>query len=140
MSEREGEEWGMLRQKLEGEKAASTAQLLFKSARLLQTYALERIRTEIGVRGIRPSHTALFPHIDVKGTRLTEIAKRAEISKQAVGVLVQEMEEMGSSRRSSTRRMVGRVSSSSREEGRGSSKAYAPSDASRPTSFATSAF
>ncbi|MCB9682522.1 MAG: MarR family transcriptional regulator [Alphaproteobacteria bacterium] len=44
---------------------------------------------------VRPAHTALFPHIDLDGTRLTVIAERAGISKQAVGQLVDDLVAMG---------------------------------------------
>ena len=44
---------------------------------------------------LRASHTNLFPHIDFKGVRLTELANKLGISKQAVGQVVAELEEMG---------------------------------------------
>jgi len=45
---------------------------------------------------LRTSHTALFPHIDLEhGTRLTELARRVGISKQAVAQLVDELESFG---------------------------------------------
>ena len=45
--------------------------------------------------GFRISHTSLLPHIDLEGTRPVDLAKRMGISKQAVGQLVRELEEMG---------------------------------------------
>ena len=51
-------------------KSASTAQLLFKCARLVNELALERLRLATG-QALRPAHTALFPLIDLEGTRLT---------------------------------------------------------------------
>lgn len=41
-----------------------------------------------GFRRFRASHMNLLRHIDVDGTRITEIAERARSSKQAVGQLV----------------------------------------------------
>ncbi|HCH65240.1 MAG: MarR family transcriptional regulator [Deltaproteobacteria bacterium] len=79
---------------IEAAKAASTAQLLFRCARLLDERALARLRTETGLP-IRPAHTRLFPHIDLEGTRPTEVARRMGISKQAVGSLIAELEQMG---------------------------------------------
>lgn len=79
---------------IEAAKAASTAQLLFKCARLLDHYALGRLREEVG-QPLRPAHTKLFPHIDLDGTRATEIARRMGVSKQAVGPLLAELEQMG---------------------------------------------
>ena len=55
----------------------------------------ERVRRRSGLEALRASHTALFPHIDFEGTRLTELARRLGISKQAVGQLVGELEAMG---------------------------------------------
>jgi DNA-binding MarR family transcriptional regulator len=82
-------------QALEKEKRASVGQLLFKAARLLDERAIARVNQEPGRAQLRPAHTNLFPHIDFHGTRLTDIAKRIGITKQAVGQLVAELEEMG---------------------------------------------
>ena len=81
--------------KLEHAKAESVAQLLFKCARLLNEQALARLDMPEGAPRLRPAHTSLFPHIDLAGTRLTELAKRMGISKQAVGQLVDELEQLG---------------------------------------------
>ena len=53
------------------------------------------MREHMGFEGLRAAHTNLFPHIDLGGTRLTDLARRVGISKQAVGQLVDELEEMG---------------------------------------------
>jgi DNA-binding MarR family transcriptional regulator len=81
---------------LEALKRASVGQLLLKSARLLDERALERVnRTGGPPIPIRPAHTSLFPHIDKQGTRLTELARRLGVTKQAVGQLVSDLEQMG---------------------------------------------
>ena len=82
-------------ERLERVKAASVAQLLFKCARLLNEQAIARIEVPEGLPRLRAAHTSLFPHIDHGGTRLTELARRLGISKQAVGQLVDELEQMG---------------------------------------------
>jgi DNA-binding MarR family transcriptional regulator len=82
------------REKLEIEKARRTIQLLFKAARLLNERAIERVRVRTG-RPIRLAHTSILPHIDLEGTRLTEIARRLGVTKQAAGQLVDELEEQG---------------------------------------------
>lgn len=82
------------RDKLEAEKAQRTVQLLFKAARLLNERAIARVQRRTDAR-VRVAHTALFPHVDLEGTRLTEIAKRLGMTKQAAGQLVDELEEMG---------------------------------------------
>lgn len=83
------------RAELEAKKRGSVAQLLFKCARLLDEQAIARVRERAGVPQLRPAHTTLFPHIDLEGTRITEIARRVGISKQAVAQLVDELEAMG---------------------------------------------
>jgi DNA-binding MarR family transcriptional regulator len=80
--------------RLEREKAGSTVQLLFKAARLLNERAIDRIR-ERTKKPVRLAHTTLLPHVDLAGTRLTDLAKRLGVSKQAAAQLVDELEEMG---------------------------------------------
>ncbi|MCA9668342.1 MAG: MarR family transcriptional regulator [Myxococcales bacterium] len=82
------------RDKLEAAKRASVGQLLFKCARLFNELAIGRVRAVWKVP-IRTAHTSVFPHIDLEGTRLTELARRVGVSKQAVGQLVDELVEMG---------------------------------------------
>jgi DNA-binding MarR family transcriptional regulator len=83
-----------LKAEIEARKQQSFAQLLFRCARLTNELAVSRVRETTG-QDLRTAHTNLFPHIDLEGTRLTEIARRAGISKQAVGQLVDELVEMG---------------------------------------------
>jgi DNA-binding MarR family transcriptional regulator len=47
------------------------------------------------VPAARLAHTTLLPHIDLDGTRATEIARRAGITKQAVGQLVDDLARLG---------------------------------------------
>lgn len=82
------------RERFERDKREATAQLLLKCARLVNERAIARVRRETKLN-IRTSHTLLFPHIDLEGTRQTELAERLGISKQAVGRLVDELVEMG---------------------------------------------
>lgn len=83
------------RERLEAAKQASTLQLLFKTSRLLNERALERVADRPGRPILRPSHTALFPHIDRGGTRITDLARRIGITKQAVSQLVDDLEKIG---------------------------------------------
>jgi DNA-binding MarR family transcriptional regulator len=80
--------------RLEELKRESTGQLLLKCARLLDERAVERVRAA-GAPRLRPAHTRLLPHIDPDGTRLTDLARRLGITKQAVGQLVGDLVEMG---------------------------------------------
>ncbi len=43
----------------------------------------------------KPKHSAVFASIDLQGSRLTELAGRANITPQAMGELVDELEELG---------------------------------------------
>jgi DNA-binding MarR family transcriptional regulator len=79
---------------LERAKRASWTQLLMRCARLVNERGLERVRERFGVP-VRPAHTTLFPHIELEGTRLVDLARRVGTTKQAVGQLVTELEEMG---------------------------------------------
>ena len=76
--------------RLESAKQASLGQLLFKCSRLFNEQALQLANQRSGVP-VRMAHTALFPHIDLDGTRLTTLAGRLGMSKQAVGQLVDEL-------------------------------------------------
>ena len=50
---------------------------------------------EAGFEDIRPAHTAVFQHIDADGTRLTDLAERAQMTKQSMGYLVDYLEQHG---------------------------------------------
>lgn len=93
---------------LEAKKSESALQLLFKTSRLTNEWALERLARKHSeaagatsapghreVPSLRESHTRLLPHIELEGTRITTLATRLGISKQAVSELVGEMEVMG---------------------------------------------
>jgi DNA-binding MarR family transcriptional regulator len=48
---------------------------------------------------LRPAHSGVFAHIDLDGTRLTELANRANMTPQAMGELVDDLERLGYVRR-----------------------------------------
>src|SRR6476661_1108158 len=50
---------------------------------------------ETGFADIRPAHTAVFQHIEGDGSRLTDLAERAQITKQSMGYLVDYLEQRG---------------------------------------------
>lgn len=57
---------------------------------------------ERGLSDVRAGHAAVFLHIDRRsGTRLTELARRARISKQGMMLVVDELETRGYIRRAS---------------------------------------
>lgn len=43
----------------------------------------------------RPAHSAVFAQISAEGSRLTDLARRANITPQAMGELVDELEQLG---------------------------------------------
>ena len=43
----------------------------------------------------RPAHSAVFAHIDLEGTRLSRLARRANMPPQAMGELVDDLERLG---------------------------------------------
>lgn len=47
----------------------------------------------------RPAHSAVFAHIDLTGTRLTTLAARANVTPQAMGELVDDLQRLGYVRR-----------------------------------------
>ncbi|MFM2417587.1 MAG: hypothetical protein RL385_2310 [Pseudomonadota bacterium] len=77
------------------EKRESTLQVLFKVSRLLDERAVARIASKKGAPKLRRAHMALLPHLDLDGTRITVLADRLGISKQAVSQLVDDLEVMG---------------------------------------------
>ena len=76
------------------EKRISIAQLLFRTARLYSEKILYENETNPGTLQLRPSHTALFPYISGEGVRATALAGQPGISKQAIGQLLSELEEL----------------------------------------------
>jgi DNA-binding MarR family transcriptional regulator len=78
----------------EAAKQASTGQLLIRTARLFNERAVARSRTVRGL-DLRPAHTALFPHLSLEGTRMTALAEKMGVTKQAVGKVVEELEQAG---------------------------------------------
>jgi len=50
---------------------------------------------EAGFDDLRPAHTAVFQHIEAAGSRLTDLAERAQITKQSMGYLIDHLEQCG---------------------------------------------
>lgn len=50
---------------------------------------------EAGFDDVRPAHTPVFQHIKAEGSRLTELAERAQLTKQSMGYLVDYLEQRG---------------------------------------------
>jgi DNA-binding MarR family transcriptional regulator len=84
-----------MRRNLEAAKKRSVAQLLFKCARLLNDRAIARANEEEEGFTLRQAHTRLLPHLDFEGTRMVDLARKMDVTKQAVSQLVSELELAG---------------------------------------------
>ncbi len=69
-------------------------QHLLEVAKDFQKRGLEGF-SAAGHAGLQPAHQAVLTHLRVSGARLTELARRASMSKQAMGQLVDEVERLG---------------------------------------------
>ncbi|MEY4511208.1 MAG: hypothetical protein RLZZ450_3330 [Pseudomonadota bacterium] len=76
-------------------KGASTLQLLFKCARRANERAIDRVNQGLAVPVLKGAHTSLLPHLSFDGVRVVELAKRLEITKQAVSQTLAEMVDEG---------------------------------------------
>ena len=73
--------------------------LLLQAHRAL-TSELREGMTERGYPDVRPGHAAVFMHIDRRsGTRLTDLARRARMTKQGMMLIVDDLESRGYVRR-----------------------------------------
>lgn len=79
---------------LEHYRKHNLGQSLMEVARHFQKHALEGFLEE-GHTGLQASHQAVLTHLSLSGSRLTELAKRAAMTKQAMGQLVDEVEALG---------------------------------------------
>lgn len=73
----------------------SVTQRLLRVARLVDERAIAEINREAGRPLLRPALTRVFPHIDFGGVRITELAIRLGVTKQAASQLVAELEAEG---------------------------------------------
>jgi len=76
-------------------------QLSNNLSRLLREFSRDfetRIRLLLNERGhpdIRPSHSAVFANLGLGAVRVTELAERAQVTQQAMGKMLKELERMG---------------------------------------------
>jgi len=70
-------------------------------ARLLREFSHDferRIWQGLAARGypdVRPSHSAVFANLGMGAVRVTELAERAQVTQQAMGKMLKELERMG---------------------------------------------
>jgi DNA-binding MarR family transcriptional regulator len=68
--------------------------LFLRAHRDFSERSIEKLRAR-GHTGLTLAHTALLVHLDIDGTRITTLADRAGVTKQAMGHLVQDLEQKG---------------------------------------------
>jgi len=68
--------------------------LLFRAADAFSEEVFERVG-EAGLADLRPGHGCVFGNIDPEGSRLTELARRANMTKQTVGEVATDLERLG---------------------------------------------
>ncbi|TMR96394.1 MarR family winged helix-turn-helix transcriptional regulator [Nonomuraea basaltis] len=71
--------------------------LLYEAYLRLQDVVLEAGRAYDA--GIRPAHSAVFFHMEHGGIRLSRLAEKAQMTAQAMGALVDDLENLGYLRR-----------------------------------------
>jgi DNA-binding MarR family transcriptional regulator len=71
-----------------------TGRLFWRAHRAFGELAFEKLH-ERGYEGLSTVHTNLLAHLDIEGTNVTTLADRAGITKQAMGRLVDDLEEKG---------------------------------------------
>lgn len=85
-----------LLRRLEQQQKASLGFLLIRCGQLWNDRAIARVNAEAGDEVLREAHTRLLPHLQApEGLRITELARRVGVTKQAVQPLVAELAERG---------------------------------------------
>ena len=69
--------------------------VLFECARLLDDVARAEVNRQAGARVLTPALVRLLPHLTTAGVRPTELARRVDVSKQAVGQALGDLESRG---------------------------------------------
>lgn len=76
-------------------QAASFGHTLLAAARLFDQRGQARLNEALGEEIARPSVMRLVPWLDASGIRPSELARRTDVTKQAVGQTLAEMEARG---------------------------------------------
>lgn len=85
---------GRDRAMLEELRQTHIGRLLLQAQRAFNGEAIRRLRAR-GHAGLGVAHTAVLPHLDLDGTRITTLAERAGMTKQGMGKLVVDLERLG---------------------------------------------
>lgn len=90
-----------MKQSVAEQNQAVACQLSNNLSRLLREFSRnfeQRIWQGLAARGhpgIRPSHSAVFANLGTGAVRVTELARRAQVTQQAMGKILKELERMG---------------------------------------------
>lgn len=79
---------------LERFRRTNIGQPLTEIAKDFQKRALAKF-AERGHAGLQPAHTAVIANLGLEGARLTDLARRASMTKQGMGQLVDEVQRLG---------------------------------------------
>jgi DNA-binding MarR family transcriptional regulator len=74
--------------------SAHLARLLLQALRRVERASVDKLH-ERGHRGVRTGHIPVFASVDKGGTRITDLAARAGMTRQMMGRLVRELAEQG---------------------------------------------
>lgn len=77
------------------EAGRSPFPVLFQQAKDLMVGQLHQRLAEEGFSGVLYWHGPVFRHIDEEGSRLTTLAERSGLTKQAIGEVVADLERLG---------------------------------------------
>jgi DNA-binding MarR family transcriptional regulator len=75
-------------------RGGNLRQLLVRATRVVDAL-IEDGLAKRGYVGVRLAHGTLLAQLDSEGNTITTVAARAEVTKQAIGLLADELEELG---------------------------------------------
>jgi len=79
-------------QQLDELRQQHIGRLLLRAQRAFSVRAIKKLRAR-GHEGLSLAHTSLLANLDLHGTRITTLAERAGVTKQAIGHLVLDLEQ-----------------------------------------------
>jgi DNA-binding MarR family transcriptional regulator len=100
-------------QQLDELRQQHIGRLLLRAQRAFSVRAIKKLRVR-GHEGLSLAHTALLANLDLQGTRITTLAERVGVTKQAIGHLVQDLEQKGYIARAADSSCATRIRSSAR--------------------------
>lgn len=74
--------------------SSNLCRLLLEFGRDYERRIIDKLH-ERGHRLVRPSHSAVFSNLGLGAVRVTELAERAQVTQQAMGKMLKELERIG---------------------------------------------